>query len=208
MPRLANRRHETFARHYAAHHVGAKAARAAGVAEGSSRIRACEWLRRPEIKARILELDRIAIKDTDIEARKVKVELARIAFADPRELFNEDGTPRHPRDWSDDVAAAVASLKVKQNRTTTPQPDGLPDVVRIETVTEVRLWDKVAAARILAIHLRLIGQDVDASLSAQRSMGERMEAARKRLEARGLRLISNATNAGTGTDPHQDPGRP
>jgi phage terminase small subunit len=74
--------------------------------------RASELLADGGIKGRIDELRKPAIEAAQITVERVLKEYARLAFFDPRKLFNEDGTPKAITDLDDDTAAAVAGLEV------------------------------------------------------------------------------------------------
>jgi hypothetical protein len=75
-----------------------------------------------------------------LSADRVLTDLARIAFADIRRLFDDTGHLRPVQEWPADAAAAVASVKIVRKRV------GGGDVVRVT----VRLWDKVRALELLA----------------------------------------------------------
>lgn len=49
---------------------------------------------------------------TEITQDRVLQEIARVAFFDPRKLFNDDGSPKRLIDLDDDSAAVVAGLDV------------------------------------------------------------------------------------------------
>jgi phage terminase small subunit len=78
----------------------------------------------------------------EVSADRVLQELARIAYSDPRKLFNADGSLRPPHELDDDTAAALASLEVVEERGQ-------------RFVRRVRKWDKVRALELLAKHLGL-----------------------------------------------------
>jgi hypothetical protein len=68
MPELANRRHETFARLVAAGASGAEAARQVGYRGRRHRQTAHELLQRPEVRARVEELQRDVRAEFDLQA--------------------------------------------------------------------------------------------------------------------------------------------
>jgi phage terminase small subunit len=48
----------------------------------------------------------------ELTADRVLLEVARLAYFDPRKLFNADGTPKAITDLDDDTAACIAGLEV------------------------------------------------------------------------------------------------
>lgn len=75
---------------------------------------------------------------TEVTLERTIRELARLAFIDPRELLNDDGTPRALSELSDDVAAAIAGLELVE----------IGEGAAL--VRKVKLPDKIAALRELA----------------------------------------------------------
>jgi|GEM_PF-584052 len=83
---------------------------------GASRSTADACARRMLGNARIskaigAERERLA-RLTELTAEKVARENSRIAFFDPRKLFDQDGHPLPPTAWDADTAAAVAGFEV------------------------------------------------------------------------------------------------
>ena len=52
-------------------------------------------------------------RDMAVTTANVLKELSRLAFFDPRKLFNADGTPKHITELDDDTAMSVAGLDVE-----------------------------------------------------------------------------------------------
>lgn len=94
-----------------------------------------ENLSKPEIAAE-LAIRRRAVQDrTEITQDRTLLEIARLAFSDPRRAFRSDGALLPVKEWPDDVAASIASIKVKR-----VLEDGAPT-----EVAEVKFWDKNSA---------------------------------------------------------------
>ena len=83
---------------------------------------------------------------TSITADRVLRELAKIAFFDPRRLFDADGQPLPVAELDDDAAAVVAGLEVS----VTHSDDG-----SMTRVAKIKLADKLAALEKLGRHLGL-----------------------------------------------------
>jgi hypothetical protein len=102
----------------------------------SSRAEARRLFADPRIQA---EIRRIIDRWTDLSSVKlerIEHQLARVAFADPRLLYDAAGNLLPPHQWDADTAACVASYSE------TPTKEGI--------VRKVRLRDSHAAARTLA----------------------------------------------------------
>ena len=86
----------------------------------------------------------------EISADRVLLEIARIAFFDPRKLFDRSGNPVPITELDDDTAAAIAGLDVDT------KADGEPDMLTI--TKKLRLADKQKALDMLGRHLGLFDQ--------------------------------------------------
>ena len=92
-----------------------------------------------------------------IDPHQVLYELACIAYADIRLLYDDMGQILPVADWPADVAVAVASTKtLKMNLDAT---DGEQN-----TVVEVKLYDKFRALEALATHLQLLNKKLDVTV--------------------------------------------
>jgi phage terminase small subunit len=72
--------------------------------------KASVFAKRPEVKARVEALRGHAMKANEVTAERIVQELARLAFLDPRKLFDESGSPVGVGQLDDDTAAAIAGL--------------------------------------------------------------------------------------------------
>jgi phage terminase small subunit len=161
MSALRNARHERFAQEIVAGKSAAAAYRAAGYR--ADRRTAWQARHRPDISRRVDELiqtehklerqatERAAAK-YDVTAERVIGELARIGFANIRDLIEigDDGEPRvNLAAISRDEAAALQEVTVEQLQ---PGRDGK---VRNGTRVKIKLADKRAALVDLGKHLGL-----------------------------------------------------
>lgn len=89
-----------------------QAAIRAGYSQNTARAIGCENLTKPDIQEAIQEERAKLAKRTEITQERVLQEYARIAFFDPRKMFDEEGNPLNISDLDDDTAAAVAGLEV------------------------------------------------------------------------------------------------
>lgn len=106
---------------------------------------ASKWLARPDIRAARAELAEQALERVGITQAMILRELARIAFSDPRRLFDKDGNIKPPHELDDEAAAMVAGIEVIEREL--EAKDGKKTVKR---KIKVRRWDKRQALRDLA----------------------------------------------------------
>jgi hypothetical protein len=131
-----NIREALFARHFVRlKGDSARAARAAGY-HGDLRVRACALLRRPHVGSAIRRLTAETLSKLDLQASDVIAEVSRIAFADVRRLFDDEGQPLNIHDVDEDTARAVSSIT---------QDDG--KIV-------ITFWSKIKALAMLSMWLR------------------------------------------------------
>jgi len=92
-----------------------------------------------DVSQRVKELQAEVKEKFDISAERLLLEQSRLALFDQRRLFDENGRLLHPKDFPDDAAAAVSSIKVTRRMVA-----GSEDAIS-EDVIEVKLWSKNAA---------------------------------------------------------------
>lgn len=101
-----------FVAEYRVHRNATRAAIAAGYSPKSAKFTACKMLKEPAIAAAIAKQTAKALDKLEVTVQRVLKERARLAFFDPRKLFNEDGTPVPIQDLDDDTAAVIAGVKL------------------------------------------------------------------------------------------------
>jgi phage terminase small subunit len=103
---------------------------------------------------------------TGVELDRVVTELARLAFSDPRKLFNADGTLKPITTLDDDTAAALASFEIEEEFDIDP-------ATREKTLAgytrKVKQWDKLGALKTLLTHL--VGPDPKAPVRVDVTSG-------------------------------------
>jgi hypothetical protein len=81
---------------------------------------------------------------------RVIQELMRIATSDIRDIFNEKGGIKDPKDWPDGIAQAVAAIEVME------EFDGVgQDREHIGYTKRVKFWDKPKALELLGKNLKM-----------------------------------------------------
>lgn len=104
-------RRETFALAFVANGRNAtEAAIAAGFSRKSAHTRGLELVKDRETAARIEELTAAATAKAGITVDRALEKLERVTFADPRKLYNPDGTEKGIHELDDATAAAVAGM--------------------------------------------------------------------------------------------------
>lgn len=117
-------------------------------------------LRKERVRDRIRALQapviREALSAAEISFEKTFFENARIAFSDPRRLFDSSGQLLPVHQLDDDTAAAISSIEVRQILAT--GTDGEPQPVQ---VTKIRLWDKGSAVERFMRHFGAYSSEID-----------------------------------------------
>jgi len=118
-------------------------------------VNASRLLRNAEVAEAIAEADADELRDLGITPARVLREIARLGFADVRQLYDATGALKSPHALDDDVAAAVSSVEVVSYvRQETDEP-------RLARTHKIRLWNKEGSLKLLAQHLKLISDKVD-----------------------------------------------
>lgn len=133
-----------------------RAATAAGYKSSYPNVVGHDLLRHPVVGKRIEEAIKARAYSMGITANRVLEELAKLAFGDIRDIFDEDGKLINPKNLPGKVAARVASIKV--NTSTIYDKEGNAVV---EYVVELKQHDKLVALDKLARHLGLYRDDED-----------------------------------------------
>lgn len=131
-----------------------QAAITAGLSEKSARAQGSKMLTHPDI------VKSLAVATAKIEAisglsvERTLQEIARVAYQDPRKLFDANGNLKAIPDLDDDAAASVASLEV------TEEFEGRgEDRESVGFTKKIKLWDKNTALVTAARHLGLFEKD-------------------------------------------------
>lgn len=99
-----------------------------------------------------------------VTADRVVMEFARIAFGDPRVLFNEDGSLKAPGQYNADDARMIAGVKTRRIVELGKDEDG-NQIMQQAEIQEVRLESKTGALTALGRHLGLFNDKLDVSIT-------------------------------------------
>jgi phage terminase small subunit len=147
MPALTNAKHEAFAQALAAGKSASDAYVDAGYKE--SRSAASRLSTNVNIQERVTEILGRAAKRAEIDVARVLKEMVRLGTSDIRDAFTDMGHLKSPKEWSDDFAAAVASVEV------VTKPGEIDDDGNrtVEHIHKIKVWDKNSALEKIAKHL-------------------------------------------------------
>lgn len=129
----------------------------------------------PSLLKRVQELVAIRLHAAGVTAERTKREIARVAYADVRKIFDEEGRllPVHMID--DDTAAAITSITVNRKNAGTQKEPEFVDVVKIKFAS------KMDALGLLAKHFKLVKDDGDGVNALANVLADRLNAAKRRV---------------------------
>lgn len=163
---MASPKQAIFAREYLVDLNGAAAARRSGYkgTDRSMEVISSRLLKTPAVAAMVSSGMAKRAERTQITADRVLVELARIAFLDPADLFDANGNPRPIADIPEHARRAIIGCDVVQlyeGAGQTRKQDG--------EVRKIRLADKVRALELLGRHLGIIRDRVEVDVVDDRA---------------------------------------
>ena len=150
-PNQLTQLHIRFCEHYVANGGNAKQAMLdAGYSPTTADSASGFLLTKPIVRDYIARLQVPRRRKIEATADRVLEELCRIAFSDPRELYDEWGRLRPIHELEDHVAATVSEVKEE-----IISRKGDSDDEKEVRTKRVKLWDKMKALEMLAKHLKL-----------------------------------------------------
>lgn len=168
MATLKNARHELFCRGIVEGKTGDQAFIDAGYRpnrKNAARLKAKEVIQR-----RIKELQKRGLSRHDITVDRVLGEYARLAFADIRQLYDEDGHLKPIHELPDDIAAALAGVDI----VTVNKGYG-----EVEYIAKVKLTSKLPALSDLGKHLKIFADEPTAPVNVNITTVSDLELARR-----------------------------
>lgn len=134
---------KTFVEEYLVDLNASQAAIRAGYSKHTAKEQGCQLLTRLNIQEAINSVVEARSKRTEITQDRVLEELARLAFLDPRKMYDEDGNliPFHLLPI--EVAAAVGGIDVSSYGE------------NLKTTTKIKLIDKKGSLDLLGRHLKM-----------------------------------------------------
>jgi phage terminase small subunit len=148
-------KNDAFTTEYLVDYDGKKAAIRAGYAPKHAASKASHLLADPIVQRSLkTKQGRVALR-AEVTAARVLQELARLAFADPRKLFDEEGRIKNIADMDEDTAATLSSVQVIKSQGYVKN-DGTSKNKKTYKFSQ---WDKNAALEKLAKHLGMFKED-------------------------------------------------
>jgi phage terminase small subunit len=114
MAKELTRKQQLFVAEYLTDLNATRAAIAAGYSKRTAEVIGYQLLQKPLVRQEIAKKHGKTLGKLEITAERVLAELAKLAFFDPRKLFESDGSPKQILDLDDETAAAVAGLEVNE----------------------------------------------------------------------------------------------
>lgn len=166
--RKLTRKQQLFIGEYQIDFNGTKAAIRAGYSPKRASEIAYQLLQIPTVRQALDRSIEERLWKIGVHAERTLTEVARLAFSDIRDLYREDGSLKHPSEWDDKIAAAVAGLEVFEEFEGKGKDRRL-----IGHTKKARVFDKTKALEMLGKHLRLF-QDGDKKIDVDTHANQRM----------------------------------
>lgn len=148
---------------------GAAAARGAGYSKKTAREIASQNLTKPHIREAINEALEASLKKAQLKGDHVIEQLRRIAFADIADVYNEDGSMKHPNQMSGEAKSAINSVETKEMTI---------NGIKIGAKKKVNLADKTKALELLGKHFKLFTDVVESKIEANITTVDKTEASK------------------------------
>lgn len=152
-------RQQKFVDEYLVDLNASKAAVRAGYAEKYAGANIDKLLKNTEIASEISKKQIERSKRTEITQDRVLLEIARLAFNDPRKAFDDNNALLPVKQWPDEVAAAISSIKTKEITDSEGNTVGISQ--------EVKFWDKSKNLDLAARHLGMLNDKLELGGSIQ-----------------------------------------
>ncbi len=115
---------------------GLQAAVTAGFSPNSAGVTACNLLKHPKVLAELTKRREALAEKIGLTTERTLMEVARIAYSDPRKFYNTDGSLKSILELDDDCAATIASVEWDEVKA---------DGVVVGMTRKLKQWDKNAA---------------------------------------------------------------
>ncbi len=141
-----------------------QAAIRAGYKKNTARKTGSENLTKPDIQIAIQKARNKLSCKTEITQERVLAEYAKIAFFDPKKLFNDDGSLKQVCEMDDETASVISSFEVATKIVKADKKDASESISHIESVTsKVKLVDKKGALDSISRHLGMFNDKLKVS---------------------------------------------
>ena len=121
-----------------------------GYSEKSAMAQGSQQLMNPKVRAEIAKKTGKVFTKLEISAERVLEEIAKLAFFDPRKLFESDGSPKQLHELDDETAMAVAGFEFVELFEGTGDQKHAYGLLK-----KYKLTDKRASLELLGKYLKL-----------------------------------------------------
>jgi len=151
-----------------------RAAIAAGYSAKTAKQQGSDLLTNPDVREAVRRGNAKHNAKLDLTIDRVRKEIARLAFYDPIDFWNENGTAKPMHEISEDARPAIAGFETAELFEGTGEDRGLAGYIK-----KFKLVSKVHALELAARHLKMLTDKVEVSDADK--IVERLMAGRKRL---------------------------
>lgn len=152
--RRVTARQRAFAKIFAISRKRAESAIKAGFSKKNASKIANELLQKTHVLMLVKQEEEDILRQAGVDRVRVLTQIARLAHADGRNLYREDGSLKNPSEWDDETAAAIASVE------TLELFEGMGKQKELIGFTKkVKLWEKKGPLELLMKYLDLFQPD-------------------------------------------------
>ena len=157
-----HQRRTRFIKEFLVDRNATRAAIAAGYSENGASVTGTRLLADTKIRTAIEKAnDKINVK-LDVTVERITLELARLAYYDPGEYWNEDGSAKEFHELNEDARRAIAGFEMAELFTGTGDKRNLAGYVK-----KFKLADKGLNLERLGRHLQMFPTKVDIDINAR-----------------------------------------
>lgn len=149
---------QAFVNEYLVDLNATQAATRAGYSEKTAQQVGSENLSKPVIAEAIQKAFADRAERTQLTADRILAEIMKLAFINPKHLYDDEGNLKPIHELSDDVACAIAAVDVGETKVALGKED---DSVIQTCVKKIKFWDKRASLELLGKHLKLFTDKVE-----------------------------------------------
>lgn len=153
-----HQRRTRFVKEFLIDQNATRAAQAAGFSEKTAYSQGQRLLKNVDVRLAIEQGNAKVNAKLDITVERVKLELARLAFFDPRAFWNEDGTAKKITDLDEDTARALAGFEAAELFSGSGE-----ERAAVGYIKKFKLADKGANLERLGKHLQMFPTKVEVS---------------------------------------------
>jgi phage terminase small subunit len=126
----------------------------AGYSPDSAHVEGSRLLNNAKVQELLAQLTKKQFDKLEITAERTKLEIARLAFADPKKFLNADGTLKNIHELDDDTAAAIAGFEVEETFEDDPESNTPKKRLKVR-LKKIKKHQKEKALEMLAKHFKL-----------------------------------------------------